>query len=1010
MEVAEHELDISGQLSLTTVQLRKRCSGPLQVSGSLGQISAKWSWSELLSQPIILNVCDANVQLHLTDAATEKAETPQDQSEPGFVGRLKRRLMDQINLTVSNCHISLAGLDGVLGGTLKRFSVAAARSGEQSVELEDLELYLARRDAICPTPFLWASPRGRALRFAGRRFVDLRGLDLQIDLEDIRVDCTRNHVSFLFALLGELQHLQDLKDFEDCNSDSEFVDCNDQQPPSWSNWMRSWAVWGQASEQGEQVELPTELKESVEELPVGKADFIFAMSMSALTVKIDDGLEVRAQGQASFHLHEDDAWDLEIRLPQLSMYEYLEGQAMASMALLSGITGGEHLVITASEREKKFSVCSPQLVLQITPALLRFAFWTQHICSNRSSVPTSNASDWHIVWHVPVTIEVGRPWHSQTLLLQALFVSDTGTSCSVLTGVELNGRQLVEEFAWTLQRTDRVLAVAESICCQCDIRDLVAVARMVKALYNFTGLCQNACQDETSLHIDVKVDAIKVSLADSDLAVRSDLCCRSLLVRLTQLAVGVSADDFSLSVEVAGQGRGSLLLLKPVARCSFPETFEVHLESEMCCHDPEVEGPAISCPSLNCVFLEDARDSEVSAILLTCRVSAITIRTTETFLQRCRLACNYALDHAMALLFVEPILLERRPFGLSIEASEIIATPQLAAKALAAGSTLQGLEPPATDVLEELQSRPLPVTLLFRTPSKRHRFTAHVQPIQLHAADFSVQRKMTAKIAGTDISFKEFQQRLEGFWPDLIQKIASHYLAQAAAAVPKLFCNLTIGGLSVFDSTISSAGTSLALLRFGGTAIPHGALAGTLAKAVATATSSCAQKGRKLRDGDEYQFGDCTRGLISLSWEKGVQGTASAAAAHAYETGAASATVGASVGGVLLAPLGPAGVTAGMMGGAAAARSVSEGVGRHASAVRKSISQTLAEGREVRETSKSGTSQEDIIASTSEPAHSGNYHFGDFTRGLLRAGREQRGGEGYKFGDFTRGAWSKMRR
>ena len=59
--------------------------------------------------------------------------------------------------------------------------------------------------------------------------------------------------------------------------------------------------------------------------------------------------------------------------------------------------------------------------------------------------------------------------------------------------------------------------------------------------------------------------------------------------------------------------------------------------------------------------------------------------------------------------------------------------------------------------------------------------------------------------------------------------------------------------------------------------------------------------------------------------------------------------------------------------------------------------------------------------SRSDP--SGAYRFGDFTRGVLRAGRQQReapsgassGGEaaantGYRPGDFTRGLWSKLRK
>ena len=63
LEVVEHELDLSGQLSLTAVKLRKQRAGPASVSGDVGCISARWSWSELLRQPVVLNVTDVNIQI-----------------------------------------------------------------------------------------------------------------------------------------------------------------------------------------------------------------------------------------------------------------------------------------------------------------------------------------------------------------------------------------------------------------------------------------------------------------------------------------------------------------------------------------------------------------------------------------------------------------------------------------------------------------------------------------------------------------------------------------------------------------------------------------------------------------------------------------------------------------------------------------------------------------------------------------------------------------------------------
>ena len=1004
LEVAEHELEISGQLSLSTVQLRKRQTGPLQVSGRLGQISAKWSWSELLKQPIVLDLHDAAIQLHLPDQQGDSAETPQvAEPQPGFVGRLKRRLMDHLDLTVSNCHISLEGFEGLAGCGFKRLSVSAVRSGEQAVELEGFEMYLAPKDAVSPTAFIKASPRGRARRFGGRRFVDLRGLDLQLDLQNVRVAWTHAQAAVLMALLREFHRLQDLNKFTDCHSDFEYLECEEKPVSAWPSWLRSWGVWG-APEQVEISELPPELRETMEESPVGRADLTVAVAMPCLDITIDDSLTVEVGAQTCFRLHEHDVWDLELNVSRLAFFE--------SAVPLGGMTGADEILLRADASNSALSVESPQLELRITPALVRSVLWAQH------AMPTSapvEANPWHLKLHLPVAIEVAKPWHSQQLKLQGLLVCNSNVDCSMLASLRLNGRELVEELALSIQWKEKLEVVAERICCQCDIRDLVAMARVSKAIFNFGDVCRGMPSVVGSVGMAISVGNLEMSISDRDLDLQSELCCHGLAVRLTELAV-VSANVLGLHVSVAQQEYGSLHLDNPEANVNWQDEFQVHLTSGVFCRDPEFEETAISCTSLTCMFLEQVRDGQSGTILIDCNLSSISLRTTETFLQRCRLACEYIGDHALAALFIEPVLLEERPFGLSIEAKAIVATPQVAAAGLA-GATVHGMEPPAGDLLEELQSREVPVTILLQPPSKRAYFTVRLRPIDVEAVHFSVQRGMKASLAETNICFKEFQQSFEGSWPELIRKVAGHYLAQAVAALPKLFCNLTLAEFSLFDSTISSAGTSLALLRFGGAAIAQGALAGTLAKAAAAAASSSVEKGRKLRGDDKYKFGDFSRGLIAQAWERGAHGTASAAATHASETSAASSTVGATAGGMLLAGLGPVGVTAGMMGGAAAGRRVSETMARRASTVRESIAQIAAEGREAREAWEARepvehSADQDMSAPTAgAAASSGGYRFGDFSRGLLRAGRESRGGEeGYKFGDLTVGAWSKLRR
>ena len=1024
LEVGEHDLDISGQLSLTAVKLRKQRAGPASVSGHVGSISARWSWSELLRQPVVLNLTDVNIQICLTESEESENPSPATLAEPGFFGRLKRRLVDQLDLTVTNCQVSFTGLEAVAGASFKKLSVAAVEAGEQAVQLQELELCLGpadtppsidaadpTRSTYLPSPapvFLRASPSGRALRFAGQRFVDLRGLDLQIDLQAVHVHWTRAQLACLSTLL---RNFRDLRDFKDCDSDEfvEVVDSGETPQPrqSWSAWLRSWREGGleeckQSREtEAETWELPMDLRKSMEETPVGKEDFTFAVTIPSVVIAFDDSLEVDLSCHMSFRLHEHDFWNIDMHLTRFDLLEYLGAEGKVR---IGGMAGASNFAIQADSCEKVLSVQSPRLKIRVTPSLLRFGLWAQAqaLSSEPYEPSTSDILDWRVSLHIPLSIEIGKPWHSRMLLLEAVLVCNGGGDCSMRSKLLLDGDDVIEEFDLRLRSSDKLLATTELICGHCDIRDFVSITRLVKTICNFTGAPHVQTGPPTATEIELQVPAIKLNLSDEDIDLDCEVLCHGVAIGfMQQSAVVIRADGVGVRVAAAEKERGSLTVLKPVVSASFLEGIEAQIDCELYCRDPESEEGAVCCPSLKCIIL-DRIQCEQRAVTLDCRLQLISLNTTEAFLQSCRLAMEYAYDHAQAAFFMEPVFLEERPFGLSVEATETVATADGPVRWLA-GSAVRGMEPPVTALLQDLQNRPLPVVVLFERPSQICCFTVHVHPFVLNAADFSLQRGVRARLEKADIHFNDFQQSTEASWTGLMRKLAKHYLAQAAAALPKLFCNTSIAGLSLFDGTISAAGTSLAFLRFGGAAVPQGALAGTLAKAVASATSSSLEKGRKLRGSERYQFGDLTRGLVSLSWERGVGGSVSTAAEHAYETRAVSSTVGASVGGVLLAPLGPAGVSAGMMGGAAAGRRASESGGHLASALQQSICQTLAEGREVRE-SASAESHEESRSS------GGGYRFGDFTRGLVRAGCESRGGTSYKLGDLTRGAWSKMKR
>lgn len=171
---------------------------------------------------------DLSLRLSCVDGISDSKDAPAaaalDQPSNNFLERMKRKVMDQLQVTVSNVHLRVEGRTPVsrtsmtpgqlpvAGLVLQKFSIETEDSTlQQTVTFDHASLYLEHvTPTIAPsfqTPndsAAWltkeaVSPRCVARRRAGRRFVDWKGLDLQFELNDMKLQWTRRQLLMLLS-------------------------------------------------------------------------------------------------------------------------------------------------------------------------------------------------------------------------------------------------------------------------------------------------------------------------------------------------------------------------------------------------------------------------------------------------------------------------------------------------------------------------------------------------------------------------------------------------------------------------------------------------------------------------------------------------------------------------------------------------------------------------------------------------------------------------------------------
>jgi len=237
----------SGKMSLSRVELRPRkLLQGLWLFGKIGEVSAEWNWKRLLTSQFEVCLTDVCIVVRLPPQgfewpllpeagdgaeATASAAQSVDPAEDNFAQRLKKRIWDRLRIKVANLHIRIecyggkqtelgAWMGSACGFVSKEFAVSPreAAPGQpiwQTVSLSDAGLFVAqlqRSGAELPTlaNVEWPSeesmiicglsPYCAATRHGGRRFVDWRGLEVDLHITAPKIQCTRQNWHDLIAM------------------------------------------------------------------------------------------------------------------------------------------------------------------------------------------------------------------------------------------------------------------------------------------------------------------------------------------------------------------------------------------------------------------------------------------------------------------------------------------------------------------------------------------------------------------------------------------------------------------------------------------------------------------------------------------------------------------------------------------------------------------------------------------------------------------------------------------
>lgn len=373
------DLDVqiaNGRLELTNVRLRpdldlldsissaSGCCVKL-VSSQVPRLSVTWSWTNLLRTPVEVKVEGVDVLLAASPArydiqscTSAKTKEPLQQPETdGYFGRMVRRIWSNLQLELSNLRLACEVTDredlvgctrhGQLGLVWENLLVAnSCETGAQTVDLSGIACYLAPPDQPWhENCFLFPSnSRSCAKRTSGRRFVDWRGLELELSLHEVEFSWTEKQHTCLAGMQqclrssdaapkeGDQSDLQD-----DSPLQSNAISANgpfegELAVPSKSSWFGSLSAWwGAANEPTTPAPEPSLddlscqdrelLIQESDETAAENASFSLKLCWENASLSIMHGLLLRSHGVARYDLLDSGKWATELVLRKTQLLD-----------------------------------------------------------------------------------------------------------------------------------------------------------------------------------------------------------------------------------------------------------------------------------------------------------------------------------------------------------------------------------------------------------------------------------------------------------------------------------------------------------------------------------------------------------------------------------------------------------------------------------------------------------------------------------------------------------------
>ena len=300
-------------------------------------------------------------------------------SERNYVERLKRKIMDQLELRITGAHVCLEGcqkghqLKPTAGLIFDSFSIHPAVSEQgglrQRVEMTlgayayfaDPELQLAD---VPPEAFVVsnASPGCWATRNSGRRFVDWKGLQLQLEGQHLQVQWRREQLRCCLQLAQQAKG-ERIKsdDWADAREEEEFLECEDVAVQSWSSWLRDKWRRQPNSELGE--DLPEGVSESDRAILLedgagnglaGSEAAREKLEVSVMLPKvtllaIDSSLQLSAGVKLQLDIFELDDWNFHGELLEFGVLEMSKSADQFSVVRFEGADVPATLTVTRNE-------------------------------------------------------------------------------------------------------------------------------------------------------------------------------------------------------------------------------------------------------------------------------------------------------------------------------------------------------------------------------------------------------------------------------------------------------------------------------------------------------------------------------------------------------------------------------------------------------------------------------------------------------------------------------------